>query len=410
MATVIPFRGIYYNTAKVSGQEVMAPPYDVITPEMKEELYAKSPFNTVRIDFGQDFQSDDDSKNRYSRAAKLLKQWLADGVLLRSEAPSYYAYRVDYTLDGRAMSMAGFFGLVRLVELGRGVYPHEATHSKPKLDRLTLLKVTGANTSPIFSLYSSPGNGASSALAQAMSAEPGISCTDEDGAVHSMWIVQDERLVEAISADMDGRDIFIADGHHRYETAYEYRRAMHEVNPVEGEEPYDFVMMFLANTDDDGLSILPTHRVLNSGGDLFKKLDGQFEITDIPPGVSVTEVIKGRTRSFGLYHGGKYYVLRHTGEEPEGLEPGFRDIDVMVLHRIVFDGLLELDVWGYEMDPVRGKELVDGGKYDTAFYLNPTRVGDVGRVALASVRMPPKSTYFYPKIKTGFVINSLKSF
>ncbi|MGD8352210.1 MAG: DUF1015 domain-containing protein, partial [Nitrospirota bacterium] len=156
MARVIPFKGIYYNRERVSGDDVVAPPYDVITAEMKEELCERSPYNVVRIDFGKDLEGDTDTENRYTRAARYLREWLAGGVLLRSERPAFYAYRMDYEHKGVKRSLTGFFGALRLVELGQGVYPHEDTHSKPKYDRLALLETARANTSPIFSLYSSP--------------------------------------------------------------------------------------------------------------------------------------------------------------------------------------------------------------------------------------------------------------
>lgn len=413
MARVIPFRGIYYNREKVRGAEVVAPPYDVITPEMKDGLYSLSPYNVVRIDFGKDADEDTDTENRYTRAARYLSDWLEEGVLLRSEAPAFYAYRMGYTYRGKRMSLTGFFGILRLVELGEGVYPHEDTHSKPKYDRLALLETAMANTSPIFALYSSPERKASKALSAVTQAPPYMEAEDADGAVHGFWPVEDEALIETIREDLEHRDVFIADGHHRYETALDFQKAIRRKTAGAGpDEPFDYVLMFFANTHDEGLTILPTHRLvsLDDSGGLLDKLEKYFEIGELPPGAEITESIEGHAHTFGLYYRGGLYRLRYKGHGLEGLSPAIRDLDVVVLHEMVFDKLLGMSGWGYEMDVQKAREMVDGGRYDAAFFLNPTAVSDIEKVALGGARMPPKSTYFYPKVRTGFVMNSLRSF
>ncbi len=413
MAKVIPFRGIYYNREKVSADEVVAPPYDVISPEKKEKLYALSRYNTVRVDFGKDLETDSETENRYTRAAEFMRDWLQEGILLRSEKPSFYAYRMDYALKGREMSLTGFFGLVKLVELGEGVYPHEATHSKPKYDRLTLLEVAQANTSPIFSLYSSPEKKASAALAAATGAEPYMRATDSDGSVHSFWVVEDDELIRAIRDDLQDKDVFIADGHHRYETALDYQRIMRGQNPgAQGEQPYDYVLMFLANTHDEGISILPTHRLIKLGDsdDLLRKLRGCAEVEELPADADIAEAIRGLKHAFGLYYEGGLYLLRYRGCDADDIDPALRDIDVILLHEVLFKKILGQGKWGYEMDVRKSRAMVDSGRYSAAFFLNPPTVHDVEKVSQGSGRLPPKSTYFYPKVRTGFVINSLKSF
>lgn len=413
MARVIPFKGIYYNRERVSGDEVVAPPYDVITPEMKEELYDRSPYNVVRIDFGKDLEGDTDSENRYTRAARYLREWLDEGVLLSSQRPAFYAYRMDYEYRGARRSLKGFFGALRLVELGEGVYPHEDTHSKPKYDRLALLETAMANTSPIFSLYSSPERAASKALEKATRQAPYLQAKDPEGAVHSFWIVEDEALVEAIGGDLEDRDVFIADGHHRYETALDFQKTVRRRTPEAGpDEPYDYVLMFFANTQDDGLTILPTHRLVSVEGPdgMIAKLEKHFEVEELPRGSDVTGAIAGSIHTFGLYYGGKLYRLLYRGGGLEGLNPAVRELDVVVLHEMVFDKLLGASSWGYEMDAGNAMGMVDAGRYDAAFFLNPTAVSDIERVALGGTRMPPKSTYFYPKVRTGFVMKSLESF
>jgi uncharacterized protein (DUF1015 family) len=413
MARVIPFRGIYYNKEKVKGGEVVAPPYDVITPEMKDELYSQGPYNVVRVDFGKDTDKDTETENRYTRAASNLQDWLEKGVLKRNERPVFYAYRMEYTHRGEKMSLTGFFGIVKLVELGEGVYPHEDTHSKPKYDRLALLEASMANTSPIFSLYSSPGKKASKALSAVTADAPYMEASDSDGAVHSFWPVEDDALIRAIEEDLKDKDVFIADGHHRYETALEFHRTMRRRKEGAGsDEPFDYVLMFFANTHDEGLTILPTHRLINvdDSDSLFEKLNKYFDIDGLPAGTDVEEAISGHAHTFGLYYRGGLYRLKYKGHGLEGLSPAIRDLDVVVLHEMVFDKLLGMSGWGYEMDVEKAKSMVDGGRYDAAFFLNPTEVSDIEKVALAGARMPPKSTYFYPKVRTGFVMNSLESF
>jgi uncharacterized protein (DUF1015 family) len=413
MAEIIPFRGIIYNRDKVKGSEVAAPPYDVISPEMKEELYSLSPYNVVRIDFGKDSDSDTEEENRYTRAARFFEDWLSDGILIRSEKPTYYAYRMDYLWRGNRMSLMGFFGLQRLAELGDGVYPHEDTHSKPKYDRLALLERVRANTSPIYSLYSSPEKKASNALAKATGGAPYMQAEDPDGVVHSFWPIDDEAIVAAITEDVDGRDIFIADGHHRYETALDYQKATRKKTPGAGpDEPYDYVLMFFANIHEEGIAILPTHRMItvDNSDKLFERVEKYFDVEDLPPDTDLLDGIEGSTHTFGLYYKGGFSILKHRGGGLEGLNPAIKDLDVVVLHEVIFDKLLSATDWGYEMDVNKAVGMVDSGRYDAAFFLNPTAVTDIEKVALGSARMPPKSTYFYPKVRTGFVINSLKSF
>jgi uncharacterized protein (DUF1015 family) len=413
MTEVIPFRGIYYNREKVSGDEVIAPPYDLITPEMREELYGRNPYNVVRIDFGKKLSDDNDGQNKYTRAAELFETWQREGMLKRSEKQSFYAYRMEYSLNGEERSITGLFGLVKLVELGKGVFPHEATHSKPKSDRLALMEASGANTSPIFALYSTPKGDVPNLLSMATSQDPYLQARDADGSVHSFWIIEEPGMVDAIREQMQGAAIFIADGHHRYETALDYRRAMRKKeSEKEGkDEPFDYVLMFLADLEDDNLRVLPTHRVVTVDLETIQdRLSDYFEIYELPPDADIINEIGKSEHAFGLYTGGDSYILKYKGEDAVELHPALSSLDVVVLHKIVFGRLLEVGSWAYEMDYDKVREMVNTGEYDAAFFLNPTPVRDVKAVALAGLRMPPKSTYFYPKVQTGFVMNSLKSF
>jgi len=413
MAEVIPFKGILYNTSRVSGGDVVAPPYDIITPDMRRALYEKSPYNIVRVDSGEEREDNTAGDNKYTRAARYLDAWLEEGILTRSPVPCFYAYAMDYrTWEGRKR-LYGFFGLVRLEELGRGIYPHECTHSRPKTDRLKLLSACNANTSPIFSLYNSPERKASIVVERVIRGEPGMVAEDLDGAVHRLWVIDKEEDIKTIMEDLKDRDIFIADGHHRYETALEYQRMLKERSlPCTGRELFNYVLMFLANIADGGITILPAHRVVRyTHGGALNRLSEYFEIKTMALDDDIIEAIRGKVQTFGFYQRGdrRQYILKYKGDGLKETHPSLKGLDVTILHDLVFKELLKVSEVYYEMDASIARERVRHGDFDAVFFLNATRVEDVERVALSSVRMPPKSTYFYPKIMTGFVINNLKN-
>jgi uncharacterized protein (DUF1015 family) len=412
MAEVIPFRGILYNCERVKGSEVMAPPYDIITPELRERLYRKSPYNIVRIDAGEERPSDNDSDNKYTRAEAFLNKWLDEGILKRSAIPCFYAYEMEYRLSGETKRLRGFFGLVRLEELGKGVYPHECTHSKPKADRLRLMMTCLANTSPIFSLYHSEEKIASSIVNEVCKMTPYIEAIEDDVA-HRLWIIEDSRYIKGIRDDLTNRPILIADGHHRYETALEFQRIMRErVGVARGDEPFNYVLMFLANISDGDITILPSHRLIHYEAEgLLDRLKEHFFIDKIPIKDDIIRTMKGKESTIGLMLRGKDhgYLLRFKGGDMEDVHTVLRGLDVVILHEFIFKRLLGVSDIHYEMDYRTSMSLLSRGEYDAAFFLNPTKVEDVERVALSSMRMPPKSTYFYPKVMTGFVINSLKN-
>ena len=413
MAKVVPFRGIFYNTAKVSGGDVVAPPYDIITPGLRDVLYRKSPYNIVRIDSGMENPGDNETENKYLRAARYFGEWMQQGIFLQSSGPRFYAYEMDYRAEGTRKRLHGFFGLVRLEELGKGVYPHEETHSKPKVDRLRLLSACEANTSPIFSLYHSPEKRASGAIRKVVTTKPYIEAEDSDGAVHRLWVMEEEGDLMAISNDLADKAIYIADGHHRYETALEYQRSMREkAGAVSGNEPFNYVLMFLTNIADGDITILPAHRIIRyPGKNILDLLSGYFETKTIPLEDDIIGVMRGKDQTLGLYQKGEnhYHLLKYKGDGMKEMHPAVKGLDVTILHELILKGLLGVSSVQYEMDSSLAQRMVREGEYDAAFYLNPTRVEDVERVALSSMRMPPKSTYFYPKVMTGFIINSFKN-
>ena len=401
MAEIVPFKGVLYNMSKVSGEDVIAPPYDIIAPGYKEKLYSKSPYNIVRIDFGKELEGDNDSHNKHTRAANNLNSWLKDGILQGSKTPAVYGYEIEYRVKEKPKKLRGFFSLVRLEELGRGVYPHECTHSKPKADRLNLLRTCRANISPIFSLYNSPEKKASEIINRVMLLKPYMEAKDSDGAVHRLWVVEAEEDIETIRDDLKGKPVFIADGHHRYETALEFKKEMN------GSGGWDYVLMFLANMSDEGLTILPAHRLVkNLTENPLDVLSEHFTVEILSAQDDITGALSGYEHAIGFCYrnSDKLYLLRHKGSGLENINPALKELDVTILHELIFKKLLNITEVTYEMDTAKTREMVRKGIYDGAFFLNPTGVKDVERVALSGERMPPKSTYFYPKLLTGMVI------
>ncbi|MBI5848537.1 MAG: DUF1015 domain-containing protein [Nitrospirae bacterium] len=416
MAEVVPFKGVLFNVPKVSkssGEELLAPPYDIITPEDRLVLYAKSPYNIVRIDFGIKNPEDNEHENRYTRAKASLESWLKEEALVSSRRPGFYCYEVAYTMQGKKLTLRGFLGLVKLEALGKGnIHPHEYTHSKPKKDRLDLMRYCEANISPIFSIYNSPEKKASGILQDKSREKPYIEAMDASGSVHRLWQIDDDKSVGAITAELANKAVFIADGHHRYETALEYQKEMQKKEGPSGSpRPYDYVLMFLANMADEGLTILPTHRLVKEfPADALEQLSADFDIREMKITDDIPSAIAGRRDMYGLYTGGDtWHSLSYKGEGIHGVPPELRDLDVTILHDLIFKQILDIEAVSYEMNLEKCLQAVRSGDFSAAFFLNPTGVYDVERVALASLRMPPKSTYFYPKLMTGMVLNIFKN-
>ena len=441
MAGIIPFRGVRYNhSAKLS--KLVAPPYDVISPQYRQELYDRDPHNVVRIDFGMSEEGDSAASNQYTRAAKSLKRWIGDGILRREEKPSLYLYEVEYeTPAGEKKSMRGFICLLRLEEWDKGiVLPHEGTLKGPKADRFELLKSAAASASQVFSLYSDPEKKISKVFDSAYAKPPSGEATDDDGSVHRIWVLTDPKTIDAVQKDMTDKKVFIADGHHRYETALayrDYRRS--ETVAWTGEEGFNFFPMFLSNMDEDGLTVLPTHRLISDAGELtldavlersshyFKvkrfsfltenEYDARSEFLR-----SLSEAGKN-SHSFGFCWDSApcYYLL--TLKDMDTVTKAqwcprsdtYCNLDVTILHSLIVERVLGIDTERiavsqpvqFEKNADRAIERVAAGEFAMCFLLNPTKVREVKEVALAHEIMPQKSTYFYPKLLTGLVIADL---
>ncbi len=410
MTEIIPFRGLLYDVSKVSIEDVLAPPYDIITPEGRESFYAKSPHNIVRIDFGKEEPGDNESENQYSRAKRSLDVWIKDGVLKRSHRPSFYAYEISYTVENVRKQLRGFLGLVKLEELGKGcVYAHEYTHAEPKQDRLNLLKACEANTSPIFLLYHSSASGISDLLSRVTLARPMVQAADASGNLHRVWQIDHTEEIEIIKQELSDKPVFIADGHHRYETSFEYARemAVKKKSPSD-KKSYDYALTFLANMMDEGITILPTHRLIKEiPQDIDRLLSKHFEVETVTNDFDIRRRLSGRRRVFGFFKKREktWQILTYRGRDLSEIHPDLRDIDVVILDEMVIKKILMNAEIGYEMDIAKALDQVNHGAYEAAFFVNPTRVKDIEKSALSLMRMPPKSTYFYPKLLTGLVLH-----
>ncbi|HEV8540265.1 MAG TPA: DUF1015 domain-containing protein [Nitrospiraceae bacterium] len=438
MATIIPFRGVLYDPDHVPDlSQVVAPPYDIIDANAQRALHDRHPNNVIRLELGLDQPNDDDARNRYTRAADLLRSWLHAGILLRDNRPAVYFYTIDYRHpleDPPTRRMRGFLSTVQLEEFGTGrIFPHEDTRSAAKMDRYKLLEACRANFSPIFSLFSDPGSEVLQLLEKSVDTDrPRWTFHDETGLRHGLWTITDPAVLHDLTTAMQAKPLFIADGHHRYETALTYRRRRREEHgsprpsPVQ-RPPYDGVLMLISSLEDPGLTVLPTHRVLRVSlpamTEIRRLLDESFLIEELSFQSTTESSVRrqflrtmherGATQQvFGLVRRGtsSYVLLTLKSESQRTLGTSARDrLDVSVLHRLIIDPIcrapLDEQSLLYMKDAQEALDTVKSGTAEAALLLNPTKVSEVQAVAAAGDRMPHKSTYFFPKPLTGLVMN-----
>jgi uncharacterized protein (DUF1015 family) len=414
MAEIQPLRALLYDPARSGDlQGVVAPPYDVIDSAQRAELEARSPYNVVRIDLPEG------GEDRYELAAARMSSWREQGVVVQDETPALWTLAQDYTgPDGRHRTRQGFFARVRIEEYGGGrIRPHERTHPGPKEDRLRLTRATRANLSPIFSLYSDPPGSAWSAL---NGAGAWAQTTDDDGTVNRLARVDDPAAIETVVQTLRGTELLIADGHHRYETARVY------AEEIGGEGPHRYVLMCLVALQDPGLTVFPTHRLVRGLSTerqeaLAAALKRNFEIERLDDPAQLAPV-SGDTIRIGYIDSHLQRPFMLTLKDPaiadaalgDRTEP-YRRLDTAVLEALILKGALELtdqDIdhlngLGYARDFDQALELVKSAAYDAAFFMAPTPIERVQEVAAAGESMPPKSTYFFPKVPTGLLFNEL---
>jgi uncharacterized protein (DUF1015 family) len=420
MADVQPLRALHYNLAQVGAlDDVVAPPYDVIDSAQRAELLARSPYNVAAVDLPQ---AEPGGADPYVSAGDRFDSWQLEGAVTRDHEPAIWAHTQQYTgPDGVSQTRRGFFCRVRIEEYGPGgVRPHERTHPGPKEDRLRLTRATRANMSPIFSLYSDPANAAWEALRPATAEVPWGEAADAEETVHRVWRVSDPRTIAAVQGAVQGKELLIADGHHRYETARAYAQE------VGGDGEHQYVLMCLVALEDPGLTVFPTHRLVKSLDAprlqaLGDALQRDFEASEVDAGALAPPPGTGPLQ-LGYIDASSRRPTRLTLKDQAiadaalaGHSEAYRHLDTGILETLLLKGALGLsdeDIshlhdFGYARTAAQAQALVESGEYDVAFLMRPTPVAQVQAVAQAGENMPPKSTFFYPKLLTGLLFNPL---
>ncbi len=432
-ATVLPFRAIRYNLAKVDDlSKVIAPPYDVIGPEQQKALYESSPHNIAWLDVTKD-GGGQPTEERYAKAATDFQEWQDNGVLQRDETPAIYVYEQTFTSpEGERFIRRGFYGLRRIEAFGEGkVFPHEKTLAGPKKDRLSLMKATDTQMSPIFGLFHEPTNTAGKLLAEAVQADPLFAIKDDSQQEHKLWAVTDPEWIEALQNSVANSSFLIADGHHRYETALAYSQWRDENRPNPESR---YVLMFCESVDDPGLLVLPTHRVVKnrtdfSAADFLAKLKDFFtleEFTADQQEAWVAAVHAGQDKAehtFGIYLKGDNtrYVARIASSDltqipilQQTKEP-LRSLDAAILHKCFLESFLgftaadqeDTEFLNYLKSEDVFLERLQSPESQVGILMNAAPLPQIRTVAEAGQFMPPKTTYFYPKLPTGLVINKI---
>jgi uncharacterized protein (DUF1015 family) len=420
MADVQPLRALHYDPSVVGAlADVVAPPYDVIDAAQRTALLERSPFNVVAVDLPQ---GEPGGRDPYEAAGQLFESWQLQGALVRDPQPALWAHTQDYTgPDGVRRTRRGFFCRVRIEDYGPGrVRPHERTHPGPKEDRLRLTRATRANISPIFSLFSDPAGATWRAIVPATDRPPWGEVSDSDGTVHRLWRVDEPEAIASVQAATREAELLIADGHHRYETMQAY------AEELGGEGEHRYILMCLVALEDPGLTVFPTHRLVRGLDDgrreaLAQALARDFDILEVPLEQIAPEP-GGGPLQLGYIDGRDGRALRLTLKDQaiadaalQGRSEAYRHLDTGVLETLVLKGALGLsdeDISHfnglfYARDTAEALAMVSSGEYDAAFLMRPTPVEQVREVAAAGENMPPKSTFFFPKLLTGLLFNPL---
>ncbi len=441
MPKISAFRGIRYNLAKVGSlSKVIAPPYDVVDNQLQAQLYSNSPYNFIRLELTKPEAGDTDPEAIYKRAGTLFRQWQRDGVLQTEPDPAIYVYHQIFDYAGRTYTRRGFMARVRLVRFGEGnIYPHEQTHAKAKDDRLRLTRACEANMSQIFGLYPDPQNEAQNILEKAIAGTAGIESVDHLGVIHRLWPVSDSAIIQKVASLVDDKAMFVADGHHRYETACNYRDELAAQNggTLPEDHPAQSVLSMCMSMDDPGLIVLPTHRLLSgvpemTSDQLIEKLGKWFDCEKVGNGPDAANGTWKHIADineqgvFGLYTAkDQTWTLATANENTHGRmkqvagqqSDDWRSLGVAILHHLILDDLLGMKDHPKPTYVHLVEEVVAGLKgelegnlhYPIAALVMPATVDDIRRVSLHNERMPAKSTYFYPKLLSGLVINPLNA-
>jgi uncharacterized protein (DUF1015 family) len=429
MAIIKPFRGTRYNPQQIDElSRVISQPYDRVRHGLQDKYYDQSPYNIVRIIKGKETPDDGDADNVYTRAREYYETWLNEGVLMREEQPALYVLRQDFTLpDGTKRSRQGLVTAFQLSAFDEGVVlPHERTHSGPKVDRLNLMRATQVNFGHIFMLY--PGDRINELLNKAVEKTDRLEARDlfEKEVLQQFWPVTDAETVAAVVEEMaPKRNLIIADGHHRYETALNYREEMREQHPdAPGSAGFNFRMVTMVSMQDPGLVILPTHRLIHSyskmsASEILEEAKKSFNLISVDGREELKAALDKATPDhprFGFYNGGCAVLELKNPDVMDrllpGRDPAWRMLDVSVLHELLIERVMGISKQAVERkenieylrDPQMGYDAVDAGEAEFLFVLNPTRMEQVRACTAAGEKMPQKSTDFYPKVISGMVM------
>lgn len=436
MVDISPFRGVRYNQSLVTDlASVVCPPYDIINPAMQQALYHRSEYNFVRVEYNRELPQDTATDNRYTRSAATLEQWLAQGILKTDDRPAIYLHDHYFTCQGKPYRRRGIIARVHLEEWDRRVVrPHEGTMAEPRGDRLSLLWALQANTSPILAMYEDPAQSLSSLLATLERSQPIIQLSTTGGEQHEVRAIAETETSNQICRRLKSQPIYIADGHHRYESALAYqheRRA--RLATVSGDEGFNFVMMTLVDFADPGLVILPPHRLVRGVSraaldGLLSRLQPFFEIKELSLGAAgvwerVDEFLGAETDRvrlvlFGLMGTFLFLLKLRSFAATDPMMPHFhselyRRLDVSIVDHVILEGMLGLRndageaSLAYSYDRREAVSKVREEEYQLALLLSPVRAEVIQAVADAGVRMPRKSTYFYPKLPSGLILHRL---
>jgi uncharacterized protein (DUF1015 family) len=426
-----PFKAWRYNTGSVDVSTVLAPPYDVISSEKQQKLYDRSPYNCIRLILNKKDPADTDQVNGYTRARDTFQAWQKQGILIQETEPCFYVYRQTFKdpATGAVKNRSALLGRVRLEPFEKGIIvPHEKTLSGPKVDRMKLLKTVQTNFSPVFGLYEDKGQEVGKLIQDPRNSKAVFEAEDDDGVLHTLCAVKDPAILAKLHQSLESKRVYIADGHHRYETALEYARLKREELGASAQKdlPFDFMYMAIVSFDDPGFIVLPTHRIVTklamTDSEILRRLGEYFKVEKVPlPELKkMTASYDNAGRTFGLVLKEGSFLL--TMLDPEqakkkmvsGKPSVWYDLNVNVLAHLIFAELLGLteDRWEgvlkFEHTVEGAVAPLEKGEAQAVFLLQPPKVEMLEKMGAVNERMPQKSTYFYPKLATGLIFHSHK--
>ncbi|MDG2384090.1 MAG: DUF1015 domain-containing protein [Pirellulaceae bacterium] len=433
MPKIQAFPGLRYDLGHVGSlSDVIAPPYDVIDDQLRDSLYEKHPANVIRLILNREEPGDDEQSNCYSRAARFLKNWRSEGVLEREADPAIYVYHQSFEVDGQPLTRRGFMCRTQLEKFGEGsIYPHEETHASAKEDRLKLTRACHANLSQIFGLFPDPEGEAQNLLEAHITNQQPIEATDHLGVVHRIWPVTDANVIAQVSALMNAKPVFIADGHHRYETACNFREELREQQGIDEKHPANCVLMMCVGMNDPGMIVLPTHRLFRempalTSSELIEKLGDRFDCQVAGESPEQAESIwseienENEQGTIGLFTAKdqKWVIARITPAGRERMKEiasdqssDWQGLGVSILHRMIVEDQLGQTKLPKPKYVHLVSELQDGlakpDEFSLAALVMPATLDHIRAISQHGERMPAKSTYFYPKLLSGLVINPL---